>query len=230
MLINEITSHELNEGPNDPHIFKAVFLAGGPGSGKSYVAGKLLSGFGLKTVNSDDIYEYLAKKQDLDLSDPDQVYSDRGQEIRNRAKELTMSQQAGYLHGRLGLVIDGTGKNVDKVKKQSESLKLIGYETMMLFVNTSEDVAQARNTQRARRLPTKVVNQMWSQVQDNIMGFQQVFGASNFYVVDNSGGQEDPERKQNFEQIYKNVRNWVNSPVRNRQANAWHAVQAKSDK
>lgn len=230
MLINEIISYELNEGPHDPHIFKAIFLAGGPGSGKSYVARTLLSGFGLKTVNSDDIYEYLAKKQDLDLSDPDQVYSDRGQEIRNRAKELTMSQQAGYLHGRLGLVIDGTGKDVDKVKKQSESLKLLGYETMMLFVNTSEDVAQERNTKRSRRLPTKVVNKMWNQVQDNIMGFQQVFGASNFYVVDNSGGQEDPERKQNFEQIYKHVRTWVNSPVRNRQANAWHAVQAKSDK
>ena len=230
MLINEIISHELNEGPNDPHIFKAVFLAGGPGSGKSYVAGKLLSGFGLKTVNSDDIYEYLAKKQDLDLSDPDQVYSDKGQEIRNRAKELTMSQQAGYLHGRLGLIIDGTGKNVDKVNKQSESLKLMGYETMMLFVNTSKDVAQSRNAQRDRRLPDKVVSQMWSQVQDNIMGFQQVFGAGNFYVVDNSGGQEDPERKQNFEQIYKNVRAWVNTPVRNRQANAWQAVHAKSDK
>ena len=31
---------ELNEGVNDPSIFKAVFLAGGPGSGKSFVVGK----------------------------------------------------------------------------------------------------------------------------------------------------------------------------------------------
>ena len=31
----------LNEGVNDPGIFKAVFLAGGPGSGKSFVASQL---------------------------------------------------------------------------------------------------------------------------------------------------------------------------------------------
>jgi hypothetical protein len=29
---------EVTEGVNDPGIFKAVFLAGGPGSGKTYVA------------------------------------------------------------------------------------------------------------------------------------------------------------------------------------------------
>ena len=235
MLINEIISNiELSEGPNDPHIFKAVFLAGGPGSGKSYVAGKLLSGYGLKTVNSDDIYEYLAIKANLDLSDPDQVYSDKGQEVRNRAKELTMSKQASHIDGRLGLVIDGTGKDVGKVQKQSELLRQLGYETIMLFVNTSEDVAQQRNKQRDRRLPDGVVSKMWAQVQDNIMGFQQVFGNKNFYVVDNSGGLEDPERGKSFDEIYKDIRSWVNTPTRNREANAWLANQqqdrAKSDK
>ena len=166
MLVNEIINNQLSEGPNDPHIFKAVFMAGGPGSGKSYVAGKLLSAadFGLKKINSDDIYEYLAKKDDIDLSDPDQVYSDRGQQVRNRAKELTMSKQALHLHGRLGLIIDGTGKDPDKVKKQSDDLKQMGYDTMMLFVNTSEEVAQERNLQRDRRLPSGVVNKMWNQV------------------------------------------------------------------
>jgi predicted kinase len=235
MLINEIISNiKLSEGPNDPHIFKAVFLAGGPGSGKSYVAGKLLSGYGLKTVNSDDIYEYLAIKANLDLSDPDQVYSDKGQEVRNRAKELTMSKQASHIDGRLGLVIDGTGKDVAKVQKQSELLRQLGYETIMLFVNTSEDVAQQRNKQRDRRLPDGVVSKMWAQVQDNIMGFQQVFGNKNFYVVDNSGGLEDPERGKSFDEIYKDIRTWVNTPTRNREANAWLANQqqdrAKSDK
>jgi len=29
----------LEEGVNDPAIFKAVFMAGGPGSGKSFVTG-----------------------------------------------------------------------------------------------------------------------------------------------------------------------------------------------
>ena len=56
-LVDDI---ELDEGVNDPHIFKAVFLAGGPGSGKSFVAKNILGGTGLlKTMNSDDVYEIL---------------------------------------------------------------------------------------------------------------------------------------------------------------------------
>ena len=50
MRIDEVIK-SLEEGPNDPHIFKAVFLAGGPGSGKSFVANKMLKGTGLRTVN-----------------------------------------------------------------------------------------------------------------------------------------------------------------------------------
>ena len=91
MKIHEVTT--LDEGPNDPHIFKAVFMAGGPGSGKSYAAGKLLGGTGLKSVNSDEIYEYLARKHDMDLGDPDVVGSEQGQEIRNKAKKLTKAKE-----------------------------------------------------------------------------------------------------------------------------------------
>ena len=49
----------LDEGVFDPGIFKAIFLAGGPGSGKSYVAGKTTRGLGLKLINSDDTLERL---------------------------------------------------------------------------------------------------------------------------------------------------------------------------
>lgn len=221
MLIEEITNFDLEEGVNDPHIFKAVFLAGGPGSGKSFVANKMLSGTGLKTVNSDDIFEYLMKKQDMDMGDPDVIGSPEGQATRDRAKELTQKRQSIYLEGRLGLVIDGTGKDVAKVAKAKEALDQLGYESMMLFVNTSEDVAQDRNTQRARSIPAKMVSKMWRQVQDNLMKFQQVFGAKNFHVVDNSGGLEDPDRAENFTQVQREIDKFINSKPQKRQALAW---------
>ena len=48
MKVNEIIK-QVEEGVDDPHIFKAVFMAGGPGSGKSYIAtSRLLKGGGLK--------------------------------------------------------------------------------------------------------------------------------------------------------------------------------------
>ena len=46
----------LSEGLYDPNIFKAFFLAGGPGSGKSFVAKNVFTGTGLKLVNSDGFF------------------------------------------------------------------------------------------------------------------------------------------------------------------------------
>ena len=56
----------LEEGVFDKGILKAVFMAGGPGSGKSYVAGQIfgipkkmnISMSGLKSVNSDTEFEF----------------------------------------------------------------------------------------------------------------------------------------------------------------------------
>ena len=221
MKIHDILERLIDEGPNDPAIFKAVFLAGGPGSGKSYVASKILSGLGLKPVNSDDIYEYLADKQSIDIGDPEEIASVKGQEVRDRAKQLTDKRQNIYIDGRIGLIIDGTGKDVQKVKEQSLKLKELGYETMMLFVNTNLDIAQERNTQRKRMVPPEMVDDMWRKVQENLMKFQQVFGAKDFHVVDNSGGLEDPERRENFDNVYKRVRAFIDSPPTGHIAKTW---------
>ena len=221
MKIFEVTQ-PLEEGPNDPHIFKAVFMAGGPGSGKSYVASKLFKGTGLRTINSDEIYEYMMGKENLPL-DPDTIFSPKGQEIRDKAKQITKRKQSSHLDGRLGLIIDGTGKDVGKIAKANEMLRELGYETIMLFVNTSLEVAQDRNLQRPRSLDPKQVEKMWNAVQQNLMAFQQVFGSANFYVVDNSGGLEDPTRAENFNRVEKDIRKFLSSSPSSRAAKQWLA-------
>jgi adenylate kinase family enzyme len=225
MRLHDLFETKLEEGPNDPHIFKAIFLAGGPGSGKSFVANKMLKGYGLKTVNSDDIFEYLMKKADLDIGDPDVINSPQVQDpedgIRSKAKKITKNKEKSHIDGRLGLIIDGTGKDVEKVKEASKKLKELGYETMMLFVNTSEDIAQERNQMRPRKLDKGMVSKMWHQVQNNLMKFQQVFGSANFHVVDNSGGLEDPNRAENFKTVEKSIRAFVSSPPTSIHAKKW---------
>ena len=129
------TFHQLQEGVYDPNIFKAIFMAGGPGSGKSYVARRTTGGMGMKMVNSDDIYEKMLNDAGLDTT-PEDIYSDQGQEIRGRAKGVTKRMQGNFLEGRLGLIIDGTGKDYDKIAKQVQGLRALGYETYMIFVNT----------------------------------------------------------------------------------------------
>ena len=230
MLVNEIINNRLSEGPNDPHIFKAIFLAGGPGSGKGFVVSNLMGAdsTGLKVVNSDEVYEKLAslaKPEPLDLSDPEVVASPQGQEAREKAKRLTKMKQTNYLDGRLGLIIDGTAKDVAKTEDQKTKLEALGYDTMMVFVNTNLDVAKERNKMRPRQLPDEMVIKMWHLVQDNMMKFQQMFGNQNFYIVDNSGGLEDSNRKENFEAVEKAVRRFINSPPRKPQAKSWLSDQ-----
>ena len=175
--------HELQEGLNDPNIFKAFFLAGGPGSGKSYVVRKTTGGTGLKLVNSDDVFEKYLKDAGLSMKmgseDP------RRDVLRSRAKKLTVARQKNYIEGRLGLIIDGTGKNYDKIAQQSTLLKQLGYDTHMIFVNTSLDIALQRNKERPRSVPEAEVVKSWKSVQSNLGKFSQHF-KGNLIIIDNN--------------------------------------------
>ena len=136
------TFQQLQEGVYDPNIFKAIWQVGT--SGKSYVQRRTTGGLGMKLINSDDIYEKMLKDAGLETT-PEDIYSDQGQEIRGRAKATTKRMQGNFLEGRLGLIIDGTGKDYDKIATQVAGLKNLGYDCYMIFVNTSLDTAQERN-------------------------------------------------------------------------------------
>lgn len=219
------TFQELQEGVYDPNIFKAIFLAGGPGSGKSYVVRRTTGGLGMKIVNSDDIYEKMLKDAGLDTT-PEDIYSDQGQEIRGRAKNVTKRMQGNFLQGRLGLIIDGTGKDYDKISRQVRALEMLGYDAYMIFVNTSLETAQERNKMRKRTLPEKQVEHMWNEVQNNIGKFQRLFGASNMIIVDNNDAGEDV-----FSKVWKRCMLLVKRKVTNRIAKSWIAKElAKKDR
>ncbi len=226
--MNEAFEEFLGEGVNDPSIFKAVFLAGGPGSGKSFIVGKTaLTALGMKVINSDDIFERALAKAGLKTT-PEDIYSPKGQEIRGEAKALTAKKQDLALAGRLGLVIDGTGKDYEKIEKQATKLKKLGYEVAMIFVNTDLDTAKVRNRMRARSLPDAEVETMWKEVQKNIGAFQQFFG-NRMYIIDNSEG-------ANFESAvnstYKKISAWAKVVPSNPAAKEWinSAKTVKEDK
>lgn len=210
-------SQFLNEGVDDPAIFKAVFLAGGPGSGKSFIVGRTgLPSLGFKVVNSDDAFEAGLKKAKLAMT-PDNIFSPKGQEIRGKAKRITKTKQDRYIQGALGLVIDGTGKDADKVAKQAKMLKDLGYDVAMLFVNTDLDTALKRNRMRARTLPDKEVEKYWKEVQRNIGKFQRIFGKQNMLIVDNSEGKDF--QKETL-RAYKDVQRFMKQPL-SKKAKAW---------
>ena len=214
---------DLQAGINDPGIFKAVFLAGGPGSGKSFIVGKTaLTTFGLKLINSDDAFETQLKKIGLDTT-PEDIFSPAGQAVRGKAKALTKLKQKLALNGRLGIIVDGTGKDFDKIKKQSDELKRIGYESGMIFVNTDLETALQRNRDRKRTLPDADVEKMWKAVQNNIGKFQAYYG-EKFIVVDNSTG---ADYQANVMNAYRKMGAWIKTPAKTPQSKKWITQQKK---
>ena len=215
-----ITFQNLQEGLQDPNIFKAFFLAGGPGSGKSYVVRKTTGGTGLKIVNSDDAFEKLLKDAGLSLKMPPEEEKPRDIQ-RKRAKELTKKRQANYIEGRIGLIVDGTGKDYDKIAKQSIQLRQLGYDTHMIFVNTSLDTALERNAKRERSVPESIVVKSWNDVQSNIGKFSQHF-RQNFLVVDNNDATEDV-----MTPVFKQIKGLLKKKVKSPLAKQWVMQQMK---
>jgi hypothetical protein len=230
----------IEEGVNDPGILKAVFLAGGPGSGKGYVGSGLfgipkkvnVSAYGLKLVNQDKELVRMLNKYGFgtDLDDmPDELFrqlTDPSYEdysgLRSRAKELTADRKKLYMNGRLGLIIDGTGHKYHKIKEQKMELEEIGYDCYMVFVHTDLNIAQQRNMQRARKLNPELVEKSWNDVQKNREVFQGLFGNANFQMVNNNDtlGEKAAIKKFNM-LVKKGIGNFIRKPIKNFRGKKW---------
>jgi len=204
------------EGVDDPGILKCVFMAGGAGSGKGFISSELfgiditikstMAASGLKVVGSDGAFEALLKKNGIDPKDlakieketPDlwDKISNNSDSIRNQAKAISTNQKSFYEAGRIGVIIDGTGHNLGKISKMKKHAEELGYDTSMVFVNTSLEIALLNNQARSRTLADDIVKKTWYAVQNNLGKFQSMFGG-NFSIVDNTD-------KKPFEHAFKN--------------------------
>ena len=242
------------EGVDDPGVLKCVFMAGGPGSGKSYIANEIfgvghkvissVSASGLKLVNSDPAFEKGLKDNGINPKDLgriereepelwDMITAKSKTSIRGKAKELSDKQKAFYEAGRLGMIIDGTGDEVTKIKKKKDHAESLGYDCYMVFVNTSLEVALKRNAERDRTLPEDLVKKIWKDCQNNLGAFQGMFG-SNFIIVDNTSysknvytstnkktGKVSTYDKPIAANIQKSIDQFLNKPIYNPIGKKW---------
>jgi predicted ABC-type ATPase len=216
MKINEITQIT-KEGVYDPNIFKAVFMAGAPGAGKSTVVSRLFRGSGLKELNVDKFWTLYQKK-----GQP-QDYEKFWQHYR---KEDELSQK-----GRMGLIVNGTAKNPNVIKEIKETLESRGYETIMVFVDVTLETSIERAERRAqvpgpdygREIDHNFIKTTYDRIQQGAEQLKTLFG-DRFFVVDNNG--EQP----NFNRVERPIRRWLNTPVKNPTAQAWidNELQARN--
>ena len=198
--------YEITEGPHDPYTYKAIFFAGSPGSGKTYVARQLAGVFqGLKQVNMDNIFKHLMTKKNLSWKMPPEEEPEREKQ-RQRSKELIAKQQQQYAEGGLGLLIDSTGRIYNTVERIKQELESQGYETTMIFVHTDLETALRRNKTRERTLPDELIHKNFAVVEQNLGKFQRLF--NDVHIINNSDSAQD-EVPEQLERIEKDIRKFL---------------------
>ena len=229
--LNVDFEHLLIEGVHDKGIFKAVFLAGGPGSGKDYVLDNTLSGHGLTEINSDKALEFLMDKEGLDKTMPADE-KDKRDAVRRRAKNMTELRQRLAFEGRNGLIINGTGDDAEKIAKIKAGLEEMGYDTAMIMVNTGDEVSKQRNIERGQRggrtVPEDIRKEKWDSVQRSRPELAKLFG-NKYIEFDNSEDLRSaaPEvvkaKKEEMMGIFQNIQKFVSEPPESPTAEMWVA-------
>jgi predicted kinase len=217
-ILADIYERVLDESIHDKYLFKSCFMAGGGGSGKTFLSELMFAGLPIQFVNSDLLFQRLMKKSDLPFtidSSNKEIYV-KQMSKREAAKRMTKSRFLHWINGMLPLVIDGTGKNYDKIQSQSELLGYVGYDTSMVFVNTSLEVSLQRNRERERKVPEEVVTQAWHDAQGNIGKFQSLFGDTNFLVIDNNTFLDKAGIKQLEVELTRKAMKFLNTPLQNK--------------
>ena len=138
--------------------------------------------------------------------------------VRDLAKKTTMAKKGHAIQGRLGMVIDGTGRDFSKIKRIKKQLDLLGYESAMVFVNTSLDIAIDRDDKRSRSIGEKGVMKMWKEVQKHIGSYKKLFGRDKYFIIENS----NPELTMNqINKVYTKIMSWSKTLPSNPAVKNW---------
>lgn len=223
-----------DEGVNDRNIFKAVFMAGGPGSGKDYVIKKVISGTGLVEISSDPFLSSLLVKAGLDLKMPDNQATHRNV-LRARAKNIENEKRGLAISGRLGIILNSTAWNIEDVRQEKKELEALGYDTMMIFVYVSDDISRQRNVERGlqggRSIPEKHRQEKWQAAFDVMHKYEDLFGKDKFSMIDNSKDfrfatpEEVAHKEAEYLKMYKKVTNFLRIPPHKEEAKTWMKKQ-----
>ena len=177
---------------------KAIFMAGPAGSGKSYIASKLIPS-NFTTINVDDTYEELLKSSGIGMKlaqmSPDELK--KAGELMGQARKSTNTKYQDALKNAKNLVIDSVGGSSKTLLKKKQQLEDLGYDTMMLMTYVSPITSLERNMKRDRSLLPSIVLRSWRDVNKNIDTYKQAFGGD--FILLNL----DPnDANKNFDEEY----------------------------
>ena len=177
--------------------FKAIFVTGGPGSGKDIVIREAIAESKIVELNFIQAQEYLSDKQKLS----ERTSDFRREGIRNRGP----------------LIINGPADDKERINYIKEELEELGYDTMMIFVETTNETSKERNSLLSRMMVESVRQDKWLKSQQNTKYFQESF--TDCITFDNTGNLDTKEEDIHF--VYEKTTGFLNSDVVGETAEDW---------
>lgn len=190
----------ITEGINDRGIWKACFVMGAAGAGKTFVSKKVKSGsIEPRVVNTDKFFPFFKKQ-----------WKDEWKSISGKVKTINNNQLTNYINSMLPLAIDSTAGNTSSVLKRIGILEYFGYDIAGLFINTSLENSLERAAKRERPVNPEFIKYIHNEVNK----------AKNFYrgkfqtwiEVDNDDGMLTDKVVLN---AFKFMSKYYNSPIQN---------------
>ena len=166
---------------------KAIFVTGGPGSGKDIIVRECIASQKIVEHNFQQVVDILNDKHKLAM----RSMSPKFESIRTRAP----------------LIINGPADDLQKIGQIKEELEELGYQTMMVFVDTTNSVSKERNTLLSKMMMESIRQEKWEKAQQNTEHLLEMF--TNFVRFDNSGDLESKE--EDITETYKLTKEFLSS-------------------
>jgi cytidyltransferase-like protein len=160
---------------------KAIFVVGGPGSGKDLIIREAIAESKIVEHNYTQILSILGDKQNLSI----------------KSKNLRMES----IRNHQPIIINGSATDLDTISYIKEELEELGYETMMVFVETTNEFSQQRNSTLKRMVAESVRHDKWMNSLKNVDTFYEMF--DNYITFNNSENLDLIE--EGIDDVYKNT-------------------------
>jgi len=170
---------------------KAIFVTGGPGSGKDVVLREAIAESRAVELNFTQVMDILNDKHKLAM----RSMNPRFEAIRTRGP----------------LIINGPADDLERINHIKEELEELGYQTMMIFVDTTNSVSQERNSHLARMMAESVRQSKWEKAHKNVNVFTEMFGT--FMCFDNSDSLDLKEEE--ITDLYRSTSDFLGESVYN---------------
>ena len=186
----------LNENYNRG-LFRAIFVTGGPGSGKDVIIREAINEQKAVELNSVQAYQYLMDKKQL---------SEKSNDFRREA-----------IRNRGPLIINGPADDHTRLITIKEELEELGYSTAMVFVDTTNEASQSRNEKLTKMIAETVRQEKWELAQTCKEAYRQNF--NKFITFNNSSSYDAIE--EDITETYQKLSWFMDEKVYDETAYIW---------